>query len=86
MYIGVMIVLEWYRDGGIVEGVGVTLVYAPTATILFLLWQISYIRNSICFSFEHHDYNSKNITYIIRVVYCATHRLAHKTMYNNSIA
>ena len=35
MYIGVMIVLEWYRAGGIVEGVGVTLVYAPTATILF---------------------------------------------------
>ena len=35
VYMGVMIVLEGYRDGGIVEGVGVTLVYAPTATILF---------------------------------------------------
>ena len=23
VYIGVMIVLEWYRDGGVVEGVGV---------------------------------------------------------------
>ena len=32
---GVMIVLEGYRDGGIVEEVGVNFVYAPTATILF---------------------------------------------------
>ena len=30
-----VIVLEGYRGGGIVEGVGMTLVYAPTATILF---------------------------------------------------
>ena len=35
VYIGVMIALEGYRDGGIVVEVEVTLVYAPTATILF---------------------------------------------------
>ena len=28
VYIGVMIVLEWYRDGGVVEGVGVNMPYA----------------------------------------------------------
>ena len=31
MYIGVMIVLEGYRDGGIVEGMGVNVLYAFTA-------------------------------------------------------
>ena len=35
MYIGVMIVLEGYRDGGIVEGMGVKMVYAFSALILF---------------------------------------------------
>ena len=34
MYIGVMIVLEGYRDGEIVEEVGVNVLYAPTARIL----------------------------------------------------
>ena len=68
MCIGVMIVLEGYRDGGIVVEVGVEVPYAFSATILFYLNQISYIKISICFSFEHYDYNSKNILYII---YCS---------------
>ena len=39
---GVMIVLEGYRDGGVVVEVGVKMPYAFTATILFYLNQISY--------------------------------------------
>lgn len=66
MYIGVMIVLEGYRDGGIVEGVGVDVLYSAAfgfhstkvKNIIYI-----YIRNALCFSFEHHDYNSKNILY-----------------------
>ena len=42
MCIGVMVVLEGYRDGGIVEGVGVNVLYAFTARIYFYLNQISY--------------------------------------------
>ena len=43
VYVGVMIVLEGYRDGWIVEGVGVNVPYAFTALILLYLNQISYI-------------------------------------------
>ena len=42
MCMGVMVVLEGYRDGGIVEGVGVSVLYAFTARIYFYLNQISY--------------------------------------------
>ena len=44
VYIGVMIVLEGYRDGGIVEGMGVNVLYAFSALIYFYLNQISYSR------------------------------------------
>ena len=40
---GVMIVLEGYRDGGVVEGMGVNVLYAFTALILLYLNRISYI-------------------------------------------
>ena len=33
VYIGVMIVLEWYRDGEVVEGVGGNVLYAFSALI-----------------------------------------------------
>ena len=42
MHIGVIIVLEGYRDSGIVEGMGVNVLYAFTALIYFYLNQISY--------------------------------------------
>ena len=61
VYIGVMIVFEWYRDGGSVWNVGVNVLYAFTALILFYLNQISYIRNGLSFSFEPYDYNVENI-------------------------
>ena len=35
MYMGVMIVLEGYRDGGVVGSVGVKMPYAFTALIYF---------------------------------------------------
>ena len=40
---GVMIVLEGYRDGGVVEGMGVNVLYAFTALIYFYFNQISCI-------------------------------------------
>ena len=58
---GVMIVLEGYRDGGVVGGMGVNVLYAFSAPISPYLNRISYIRNALCFSFEHHDYNVTNI-------------------------
>ena len=58
---GVMTVLEGYRDGRIVESVGVNVLYAFTALIYFYSHKISYIKISISFSFEHHDYNVTNI-------------------------
>ena len=45
MYMGVMIVLEGYRDGEVVEGVGRNALYAFSALILFYLNQISHIQD-----------------------------------------
>ena len=61
MYIGVMIVLEWYRDGGIVGSVGVNVLYSAAFGFHSTKVKISYIRNALCFSFEPYDYNVENI-------------------------
>ena len=43
VYMGVMIVLEGYRDCGIVEGIGVKMVYAFSALISLYSDKISFI-------------------------------------------
>ena len=47
MYIGVMIVLEGYRDGGIVEVMESNVLYRPAFGFHFTKVKISYIRNGV---------------------------------------
>ena len=78
--------LDWFRDGGIVGSVGVDVPYS--SAFGFHSTKVKNILYKKCFMFQLRVSRLQCLEYLYRicVVYCATHRLAHKTMYNNSIA